>query len=412
MRHHIFVGSSTESRALAIAVQMLLQKEEHTVTVWDQGIFKLGNATIEDLLRATQEHDAAVFIFAPNDVVKIRGQDLDAVRDNVLFELGLFAGRLGRHRTFWIVPKGGNSLRIASDLFGIKYAEYNERPDNWEAALGPACQEIHRALIEAARKAAPHHVALPDTKLRTVVTGLDRALGRLSAVIQHPELPKERVREVAHGFEVHTGKRSILRVSFGRIENADCAGAESVVVLPSNEYFDDDCINDRRSSLGAFMTNRFGDRIEEIKGLVRAACGSLRAALAERETHHFQGSYGVGTCLYLQRPLDAELRMILASVTRMRAGEGIKAEPHYIFAAIREVCRVMNERRLTTIHLPLLGAGHGDLDPEFALLTLVLALSEMSDIRESNVVVFQRDASARPEVDPEAVRRILALVAA
>jgi hypothetical protein len=35
----------------------------------------------------------------------------------------------------------------------------------------------------------------------------------------------------------------------------------------------------------------------------------------------------------------------------------------------------MNEKRLTEVHLPLFGAGHGDLDDRVALFCLALALA-------------------------------------
>jgi predicted nucleotide-binding protein len=44
------------------------------------------------LLAALDKVDAAVFVFAPNDLVTIRGHQFDAVRDSVVFELGETAG--------------------------------------------------------------------------------------------------------------------------------------------------------------------------------------------------------------------------------------------------------------------------------------------------------------------------------
>ncbi|MFS1985958.1 TIR domain-containing protein [Vibrio breoganii] len=39
--------------------------------------------------------DAAIFVLSPDDVVKIRGTEQTVTRDNVVFELGMFIGRLG-----------------------------------------------------------------------------------------------------------------------------------------------------------------------------------------------------------------------------------------------------------------------------------------------------------------------------
>ncbi len=40
-----------------------------------------------------------------DDVVNFRGENRPAVRDNVLFELGLAMGRLGRERVFYMLPE-------------------------------------------------------------------------------------------------------------------------------------------------------------------------------------------------------------------------------------------------------------------------------------------------------------------
>ena len=76
------------------------------VDVWDEKVFELGNSYLEDLLKAVDTYDFAVFVFAPDDTSIIRATRLASVRDNVLFELGLFMGRLRRHRAFWLVPRG------------------------------------------------------------------------------------------------------------------------------------------------------------------------------------------------------------------------------------------------------------------------------------------------------------------
>src|SRR5262249_42662140 len=66
------------------------------------------------------------------------------VRDNVIFELGLFIGRLGRDRNFIVVPSGQSEMHILTDLSGVTLLEYN--PDhagtNLRAALGSACYKI------------------------------------------------------------------------------------------------------------------------------------------------------------------------------------------------------------------------------------------------------------------------------
>jgi predicted nucleotide-binding protein len=143
----IFIGSSTENLHLAYAVQHGL---EHVSlpTVWTQGIFTLSQSTLSSLLRALDRHQYAVFVFSPDDVTHLRNNEVSTVRDNVIFEFGLFIGRLGISNCYFIVPRGIQELHLPSDLAGITPASYDStRPDgNWQAALGPAIYQITQAL--------------------------------------------------------------------------------------------------------------------------------------------------------------------------------------------------------------------------------------------------------------------------
>ena len=40
--------------------------------LWNQGVFEIGSSTLETLLQAITEYDFAVFVFGPDDSVKIR----------------------------------------------------------------------------------------------------------------------------------------------------------------------------------------------------------------------------------------------------------------------------------------------------------------------------------------------------
>jgi predicted nucleotide-binding protein len=131
----------------ARAIQEELQ-HDLDCTVWNQGIFQPGKTPIEALTKALNEHDFAVFIFVPEDVVTLKGKSSETVRDNVLFELGLFIGKLGRERTFFVVPQGEEQMHIATDLAGITPANYNPNNKNWQAAVSSACFHIRTRVRE------------------------------------------------------------------------------------------------------------------------------------------------------------------------------------------------------------------------------------------------------------------------
>lgn len=118
------------------------------VTVWTQDIFKPSSYTLDDLEEALDAFDYGVFVFSPDDITKIRSEEFRAVRDNVLFELGLFIGRLGRENCFFVAPLSDERFHLPTDLLGLSPLTYDpERTDNnLNAALGPACNQIRKAI--------------------------------------------------------------------------------------------------------------------------------------------------------------------------------------------------------------------------------------------------------------------------
>lgn len=142
----VFVASSTESRPIAAAIQETLS--EHDVTVWDQDVFKLSTYPLEALESELDRAEFAVFVLAPNDVILMRGKQESVVRDNVLIELGMFIGRLGRLRCFIVSPQGVD-LRLPTDLAGLTVAQYCASKENIIAALGPTCNQLRRSIEQA-----------------------------------------------------------------------------------------------------------------------------------------------------------------------------------------------------------------------------------------------------------------------
>ncbi|MCV9965693.1 nucleotide-binding protein [Pararhizobium sp. BT-229] len=153
MKPRLFIGSSTENLEIAYALQESLEHDAEP-TVWSQGVFDASKYTMEALNDLLDETDFAVFVFAPDDVTNIRKAEKQTVRDNVIFELGLFIGRIGRERCFIVIPRGVDDFHLPSDLLGLTPATYDpERQDaNVVAALGPAVNRIRKAMARAGSK--------------------------------------------------------------------------------------------------------------------------------------------------------------------------------------------------------------------------------------------------------------------
>jgi hypothetical protein len=148
----LFIGSSVEGLDVAYAIQENLEYDAET-TVWRQGLFAPSGQALRDLMVASEKFEYAVFAFTADDVVRIRGQSFAAVRDNLIFELGLFFGVLGLSRCFYVVAREASSLRLPTDLLGVAPLTFqSSRSDgNLIASLGAACNQIRRAFREPSR---------------------------------------------------------------------------------------------------------------------------------------------------------------------------------------------------------------------------------------------------------------------
>ncbi len=141
----LFIGSSTEGLPLARALQAGLH-EEVEVALWDEGVFTLGATFIESLVAALPRFDFAALLLTPDDAVLSRDTRVFGPRDNVIFELGLFMGRLGRERTFIVQPRG-DVVTLPSDLAGVSAASYEwADAQSPAAAMGPPCVRIQAAI--------------------------------------------------------------------------------------------------------------------------------------------------------------------------------------------------------------------------------------------------------------------------
>lgn len=147
MKPRVFIGSSTEALDIAYAIQENLEYDSNP-TVWNQGIFKLSNNSLDDLIQALDDFDFGIFVFKPDDIIEIRNNRLNTIRDNIVFELGLFIGKLGKNKVFFVQPRSTNDFHLPTDLIGMTAGKYDDlREDrNLAAALGPFCNQVRQHL--------------------------------------------------------------------------------------------------------------------------------------------------------------------------------------------------------------------------------------------------------------------------
>lgn len=141
----IFIGSSVEGLTIARKIQKELSAELNPV-IWNQGPFDLlGKSYLECLEEVIDTFDFGVFIFTPDDTIFVRGENKKIARDNVIFELGMFIGRLSRTKAYLVYPQNSD-IKILSDFEGINTATYNPNSVSLQASLGPACEQIRESI--------------------------------------------------------------------------------------------------------------------------------------------------------------------------------------------------------------------------------------------------------------------------
>jgi predicted nucleotide-binding protein len=151
-RTQVFIGSSVEGLPVAEAIQAGLDYSGAVVRIWTQGVFQGSKATIEALEATVRSSDIAVLVFSPDDQVVYRDATQAVPRDNVVFELGLFMGALGRERTFVVRPRGID-MRIPTDLVGITPLDYPVgNKDELPALLGSVCTALKSSIATLGAK--------------------------------------------------------------------------------------------------------------------------------------------------------------------------------------------------------------------------------------------------------------------
>jgi CRP/FNR family cyclic AMP-dependent transcriptional regulator len=141
----LFIISSSEAHDIAHALRAGLEQHVFS-TVWDQGVFWAGGYPLEALEQQVAESDFAVAIAEPDDIVESRGARAPTLRDNVLFELGLFMGKLSRHRSILVHPKI-KDLKLPSDLQGLTLVSYPDGTAPLAERLKSACEQV-RAVVD------------------------------------------------------------------------------------------------------------------------------------------------------------------------------------------------------------------------------------------------------------------------
>ncbi len=261
----------------------------------------------------------------------------------------------------------------------------------------------------------------PDTTLLRIGLGL-LVVGVLaraaSAVVEFGDaiwLPnlRQRVKKTARGWCAQIGQTTV-EIAFGKLQEIASPLPTNLVVLPANEFFDDECITDRNSALGAFVEAHFPGQKDHLLEHLALELRDKPTVEVERAEGVKKRSYQVGATVYLPRTLGTGWNILLVAVTTQRAGEGLRAEIRTIFTLANAIERTMADHRLNNVAVPIIGSGHGGLRAPAALSALVIAFIEILSrpqahgIKNVTIVTFQPSPVEAPALSRRQVRRTVA----
>ena len=155
--HEVWCADPGVERALA-------ERPELDVRTWKEGTFRFSRTYIESLETELDKADFAIVVLTADDTSVVEGETVDLPRDNVIFELGLFMGRLGRTRS-WFVVAGESDTKLATDLSGVEPIRYYE-----DSKSGPGLRQQMTTLAGSIaelgeRFKLPKHVRREQAKM-------------------------------------------------------------------------------------------------------------------------------------------------------------------------------------------------------------------------------------------------------
>ncbi len=157
----LFIGSSREgllyARKLKAMLNTKLKKYNIRCILWeDKGVFSLNKTTIENLchvaenIKGSKEDGSdkgyAVMLMTPDDKIDTRNEVHYVARDNVIFELGLFIGYLGRSHVCCAIPSN-KKIKMMSDWNGVNNARYQYLRKPQKDKLGMMLADVVEQIV-------------------------------------------------------------------------------------------------------------------------------------------------------------------------------------------------------------------------------------------------------------------------
>jgi len=144
MKRKLFIGSSSEGKSVAEKLKTKILEECGDwiePKIWaDKDVFLLNKSTFLNLRDLSRKYEYGIFVATADDITKKRNETFKSMRDNVLFEAGLFLGSLGLTRAFLLVD---SECKLPTDYMGITVPIYSS--SNLEEKISETVEKIKKS---------------------------------------------------------------------------------------------------------------------------------------------------------------------------------------------------------------------------------------------------------------------------
>jgi hypothetical protein len=208
--------------------------------------------------------------------------------------------RQARRRLVQLDDQGLQAVIGLADRGGIEAVAFDDVRAGMQIGAADFANDVglrqHQKIIVAFEVA--RMVAEPGSRAR-----LDRAMSRMSRdlerlLAEHDVTPDSGSPTMWPEPVTLTLGRAEVLIETGRIQNYQSSDSGAVIALPANEYFDDECILDTSSSVGAFIQQHFKDNIPDFVRHVKTELVDIPSQRVPRAERRVDESYGIGRLIH------------------------------------------------------------------------------------------------------------------
>src|SRR5687768_14290434 len=142
LKPNIFIGSSLAGYESAKKVKECLSTVGDCYLWKDDATWETNVSTFDNLLKMASYFDFGVFVATADDLTLTNDAIVIESRDNVILEMALFLGAMGREKSFLLVEYG---IKLPTDFNGIYMPRFDRNDDN---SITNACSSYMEKIEE------------------------------------------------------------------------------------------------------------------------------------------------------------------------------------------------------------------------------------------------------------------------